>query len=53
MESMVNFLRVDERVRAILKLSETFCVEKYEKMVSLGRFSLRNEGKIGFEKLLK
>ena len=44
-EKQVKFLRSHTRARVLIKASNTLCGEKFEKFATLGRFTLRDEGK--------
>jgi peptide chain release factor subunit 3 len=44
-EKKVKFLRSQTRAKVIIKSSKVNCGEKFEKFPTLGRFTLRDEGK--------
>jgi len=44
-EKKVKFLRSQSRAKVIIKSSKVACGEKFEKFATLGRFTLRDEGK--------
>ena len=45
LEKKVKFLRSQSRARVVLKCTGNVCGEKFEKFATLGRFTLRDEGK--------
>ena len=44
-EKKVKFIRSQTRAKVIIKTNNLMCGEKYEKFPTLGRFTLRDEGK--------
>lgn len=44
-EKKVKFLRSLSRAKVIIKSNNALCGEKFEKFATLGRFTLRDEGK--------
>jgi peptide chain release factor subunit 3 len=44
-EKKVKFVRSQTRVRVVIKTTNPICGEKFEKLPSLGRFTLRDEGR--------
>ena len=44
-EKKVKFLRSQSRAKVIIKSNNPLCGEKFEKFATLGRFTLRDEGK--------
>jgi len=44
-EKKVKFLRSQSRAKVIIKTNNSLCGEKFEKFSTLGRFTLRDEGK--------
>lgn len=53
-EKKVKFLKSFSRARILIKTTNLMCGEKFERMPTLGRFTLRDEGKtISIGKILK
>lgn len=53
-EKKVKFLRSQSRAKVIIKTNNALCGEKFEKFSTLGRFTLRDEGKtIAIGKILR
>ena len=53
-EKRVKFLKSFSRAKVHIKINNIVCGEKYERMSTLGRFTLRDEGKtIAIGKILK
>jgi peptide chain release factor subunit 3 len=44
-EKKVKFVRSQSRARVVLKTNNNICGEKFDKFSTLGRFTLRDEGK--------
>jgi peptide chain release factor subunit 3 len=44
-EKKVKFLRSQSRAKVVIKAGNNICGEKFEKFATLGRFTLRDEGK--------
>ena len=44
-EKKVKFIRSQTRAKVIIKTNNLMCGEKYDKFATLGRFTLRDEGK--------
>ena len=44
-EKKCKFLRSQSRAKVIIKSSKVVCGEKFDKFATLGRFTLRDEGK--------
>lgn len=44
-EKKVKFVRSQSRAKVIIKTTNPVCGEKFEKFSTLGRFTLRDEGK--------
>lgn len=44
-EKKVKFLRSQSRAKVIIKTSKVICGEKFANFATLGRFTLRDEGK--------
>jgi peptide chain release factor subunit 3 len=44
-EKKVKFIRSQTRARVVIKASNSLCGEKFERFSTLGRFTLRDEGK--------
>ena len=44
-EKKVKFLRSQTRARVLIKTANPICGEKFDKFATLGRFTLRDEGK--------
>ena len=44
-EKKVKFIRSQTRAKVIVKTNNLLCGEKYDKFATLGRFTLRDEGK--------
>lgn len=53
-EKKVKFIKSQSRARVVIKTNNLLCGEKFEKMATLGRFTLRDEGKtISIGKILR
>lgn len=44
-EKKVKFVRSQTRAKVLIKVNNLLCGEKYERFPTLGRFTLRDEGK--------
>ena len=44
-EKKVKFVRSQTRARVVIKTNNSICGEKFDKFATLGRFTLRDEGK--------